>query len=560
MAGGGYRTDGAPGAFPLQLPEKYHLWKAEAGTLSVFDTAGRRDLSVELRPHLEVLLQDNRKWSDHFAALLFLHEGPMTAGQRLSADVKVRFTEPVNIGPAALALDAARVRYKVLGMGGNYCFSVNTPVTQYTLENLRPAYARTEMKSYLLDPGTEGRTPTHDDWVAAVEAADTPGSPIRHDLELARILTQKSIPFIISIWRLPDRMYTKPPDDPHAGNNLIAAGKWPEVLDSISAYLLHARDRYGVEPGLFSFNEPNIGVRVAFTPEEHRDVIKRIGARFREKGLRTKMLLADASPAVDTQAFGMPAGRDRDAMEYVGAVSFHSWGGASPQQYAAWAGLARQLGLPLIVAEAGVDSGAWRDRSFASFPYAMREMVHYQELFLHARPQAVLRWEYSDDYSLVDRNQNTGDIRPAERFCLQKHWCAFIPPGSENLATASDSDAVLFTAFRCYSAKSAKAAFATKHERLRPGASGGKPGDFDYSLHLSNVGPTRKARLVGVPRHISSLNAVRTAQNVLFRKLDAVTVRDGRLTLSLPRDSLTTLTTFPVPALSSAAAEGTESR
>jgi O-glycosyl hydrolase len=532
MAGGGYRIDGAPGTLPEKLPSKHHLWRGRAGAARFSDAADQWQFAVSFKPQVQVLLQDNRKWSDHFVLLGFLHKGALKKGLKVSTNIGLECARTADLPPVALKLDHAKVRYKIRGIGGNYCFGVNTPVTRYTLENLRPTYARTEMKLGLLKLKAGVRAPGPDDWTAAVKAADKPGSPIRCDLEVMKALTGKKIPFSATIWRLPSRMYTKPPTGKHS-HNRIAPGKWNEVLDCIGAYLLYAKKHYGVEPDLFSFNEPNIAVWVGFNAEEHREAIKRIGTHLRRKGLKTSMLLADASPARDTHKYALPAAKDPEAMKHVGAVAFHSWGGASPRQYGAWADLARKHKLPLIVAEAGVDAGAWRDKSFRTFPYAVREMVHYQELFLHARPQAVLRWEYTADYSLVDWDRKTGAVRPTERYALQKHWCTFIPPGSENLATKTEDGAVLLTAFR----------------HRRPKGEAGGAGGFDYSLHVSNSGPARKVQLTGLPGGITELNAVRTARGVLFRKLKPEPVKNGALTLTLPRQSLTTLTTLSVPKL-----------
>src|SRR6185295_2106543 len=111
--------------------------------------------------------------------------------------------------------------------------------------------------------------------------------------------------------------------------------------------------------------------------------------------------------------------------------------------------LARSLKLPLIVAEAGVDPEAWKSGSFRSYNNAMREMAQYQELFLHARPQAVLYWEYTADYSLMSSDQFPKDKRgETERFALQKHWIDYVPAGSEGLAVSGGKEPVLLTAFR----------------------------------------------------------------------------------------------------------------
>ncbi len=159
------------------------------------------------------------------------------------------------------------------------------------------------------------------------------------------------------------------------------------MVEAIGSYLSYAKEHYGAEPDLFSFNESNIGIDVLLSPEEHRDAIRRIGAHLEKLGLKTKMLLGDVSGPRDTHEYALAAANDPDAMRYVGAVGMHSWGGASPEQYKAWGDLAEWLNLPLLVTELGVDAGAYRGKMYDSFQYGLREIEMYQQLLLYARPR-----------------------------------------------------------------------------------------------------------------------------------------------------------------------------
>ena len=220
-------------------------------------------------------------------------------------------------------------------------------------------------------------------------------------------------------------------------------------------------------------------------------------------------------------AVEVPAANDPEAMRYVGAVGFHSWGGASAQEYGAWAELAERLGLPLLVAELGVDAGAWRGRMFDSYHYGMREVQMYQEILLHARPQGTMQWEFTSDYGMVRaRTKPDGGValEPTPRFWLVKHFCNLTPQHADALATASDHPKVLLTAF---------AAGRT------------------LTLHLANLGPGRDAAVSGIPGSVASLRAVRTSQDESFQELDRVPVRRGSVTVELPPRCLVTLTTMP---------------
>src|SRR5271157_4894587 len=227
---------------------------------------------------------------------------------------------PAPAPPVRLSVDTSQTRYRFDGFGGDYCWNNASPVTAYTLDNLKIAWGRTEMKLLQWD-----------------KERDNPGRDIRADFETMRRFHQLGVPYVISIWWLPERFYTDAWEKPKAAHNRkIAPEKWDELLDLVGSYLLYAKKTYSVEPDLFSFNESNIGIYVGFTPEDHIEQIKRFGAHFRKLGLKTRMLLGDATGPRDTHTFVLAAANDPDALQFVGAVGFHSWGGGTPDQYRAW--------------------------------------------------------------------------------------------------------------------------------------------------------------------------------------------------------------------------------
>jgi len=554
FAGGSYKTgaDAAQGGMPLSgvlprvLPDDFRLCSAVTNRLTLADASGKAQVILELDPLAHVLVQDGRKWGQHFNVLVDVHTGNLAEGQTATLRAKLSAAGEVEDAPAKLVLDRAATRYRLIGVGGNYCFNLESPVTRYTLDNLKAGFARTEMTLVKWAPDSEAVAPGRTDWRKLV-AGDVPGSRLRLEFETMRELSRKKIPFSATIWQLPAWAYTQPPGSRNM-NNQIAGDKWPYVLNCITTYLLYAKEKYGAEADYFSFNEPNIGCRVAFDEIAHRDALKRLGAHFAQAGLKTKLFLGDVSCPRNTLDYTDEAVKDPQAMKYVGALSVHSWGGAKPEEYAAWADAAAKLGLPLIVAEAGVDAGAWQGGKYQNFQYAMQEMVHYQELFLHARPQAIMLWEFTGDYSLLAVNpSDKTKLQMTERFCLQKHWCDLTPPGSEALASSSDNNSIMFSCFRFQ-----VSSFKLNDRDAEPETRNLKPETslaYGYTLHLSNSRWSRRANVEGLPPEIKTLNVVRTSHGEMFKQQAPIAVVDGKLTLELPGQSLTTLTTLPIPEL-----------
>jgi hypothetical protein len=331
-------------------------------------------------------------------------------------------------------------------------------------------------------------------------------------METMRTLKDLGVPFVLSIWWLPERLYTDAYEKPRSAHfRLVAPEKWDDLLDLLGSYLLYAKREYGVEPELFSFNEANIGIYVGLTPESHAAAIRRIGAHFAKLGLKTKMLLGDATGPRDTHNFVLEAASDPEAMRYVGAIGFHSWGGGTPAQYAAWGDVADWLRLPLLVTELGVDAAAYYTRSWDSYHYGLREAKMTQELLLYAHPQGTQFWQFTNDYALV-RGGRDGTVEPTSRFWLMKHFTDLTPRGGEGLGARSDQEDVLYTAFR------------------KDGA---------YTLHILNVGAAREAVLEGLPD--GEWHVRETTEAEPYKERPALRSA-GSLRLNLPPRSLVTLT------------------
>jgi len=505
---------------PPQKPASRHFLAAQASRAEFAAPSGKPTLAVTFHPACHVNVQDNREWNTPtYSALVQFPAAQWRKGTVATLDVTLRLSGEGDQSPAALSLDAAKVRYHLDGFGGNYCFGIESPVTQYTLDNLRVAWARTEMTPSEWEPENDNASPDETNW-DYLKGHDLPDTNLRREFLLAQQLQKRGIPYSITIWHLPEWVYTDPGKGPAAFGRRFALDKWPEVLECIGSYLLYAKKQYGVEPDLFSFNEPDGGVRVKFSAEEHRDAIKRLGAHFASLGLKTKMLLGDTCHARGSHTYALPAANDPEAMRYAGALSFHSWGGATPGQYAAWSDLADKLKLPLLVAELGVDAGAWRSRAYDTADYALREVRMYQELVLHARPRGTMQWEFTSDYGTV--KVEGGKLVPTVRFWFVKHFCNLTPPKAEVLATRSDHPKVLLTAFRGESQT--------------------------YTLHIANLGAARPATIAGLPAEVKSLRAVQTSGSDSFKELSPVVAENGVVTVSLARQSLLTLTTMPASA------------
>ena len=474
------------------------LFRGETGAMRVQDARGNLALDLAFEPAAAMTVFD--RWDNagrSYQARVAIARGPLAGGAtaRLVTTLRLANRSAGPAIPARLTVDTASSRYRFDGFGGNYCWNNQSPVADYTWKNLKVGWARSEMKLLQWD-----------------RERDNPGLVLRADFERMRGFQQAGVPFVISIWWLPERFYTDANEKPRSAHfRLIRADQWDALLDLMGSYLLYARREYGVEPDLFSFNESNIGIYVGLTPETHNEAIKRIGARFRQLGLKTKLLLGDATGPRDTHKFVLEAASDPEALQFVGAVGFHSWGGGTPEQYTAWGDVAEWLNLPLLVTELGVDAAAYQTRSYDSYAYGLREAKMTQELLLYARPQGTQYWQFTNDYSLA-RMTTAGGVEPTPRFWLVKHFTDLTPQHGEALAASSDQAAVLFTAFRKGS---------------------------EYALHVLNLGAARAADVMGLPD--GEWRMVESTETAQWIERAAGPSSEGRLRVQLPARAMVTL-------------------
>lgn len=499
---------------PIALPANVNLLYNSATQLKALSPAGDLWWSANFSRAFNVNLQDKSTDAPkNFAFWIYLQQGAISAGTQSSFTIDLALDGIPDTSSAGLSIQPDSNRYLFHGFGGNYAFQIESPVTAYTLEHINSRWARTEMTLIDWEPENENESPYDTDYGRMI-ANDKPGTRLRREFELMRTLKDKGIPFVASVWRLPEWLLAdrdvKGPDD---RQRKIDPALFDEVIESITAYILYARDYYGVEPDLFSFNEPDLGIRILLTPEEHRDAVKRIGRHFESMGLRTRLLLGDTSHARGTHTYVLPAAEDPEALQYAAAISFHSWNGATPEQYQAWAELAERLQLPLLVAELGTDPSGWQGRAYDSYWYGIGELQLYQEILTYARPQATIYWEFTADYSLVRINGE--EIQPTGRFWLTKQLANLTPPMSTALEAASSHPKVMLTAFRA--------------------------GPI-HTIHIANLSAARNATITGLPTAVESWRAVLTTEDAGLVELDPKTAQDGGLSLSLPARSLLTLT------------------
>ncbi len=504
------------------LPVAYgltYLATVTAGGFTMEDREDRYHFTLDLLRPYSLTLQDNRRWGDSNYALFFaLHSGNLSSGLSVSMDLTIEFTGSPDASPVTIAVDPAGTGDHFDGWGGNFAFNSHVPEVDWLLSELRVAWARAEVNLELWEPQNDNASSTSINWDYFQRRLDQSVETVR-DFEIARKLKSRGIPLILSVWYLPGWL------QPGGDGSKVPPENWNELLESIGSYLLTARDRYGFEADYFSFNEPDLGVYVLQSAAEHRDAVRSIGQYLQSLGLKTKLLIGDCANA-SNPAYVEPLAADPEALQYGGPVAYHTWNGSDPENYRRWREIATSVGRPLLATEVGSDPGAWHYPAiFWTYGYALDDLANYFGFLTHSRPQGALQWELTSDYPLVRRNAD-GSFTPSQRFWFVKHLANLTPPGAEYLEAVSPSEDVGVLVFRGSDA----AAGPPTAETPEP-----------WAIHLANFGPARLVHLTGFPLEAGWFRAFRTSATESMSPIGSFEVYQGKLSLELEAQSLTTL-------------------
>lgn len=441
-------------------------------------------------------------------------------GDSTQLSLTVNASGPVDTTAAEITIDAQHPGWRFAGFGGNFRLQnpINDPpVIQYCLDNLRVAWGRVEM------PWSSWQ-PKEDINPISEAKAGKLNEHVHQSMLMAQRLAQKGIPIIISDWSAPAWAIIGDPADAWRNRSKgiygyqLNSAKLDKIYQSIGDYLEYLKQNYGVEPALFSFNESDLGINIRHTGKEHDEFIKGLGAHLASRGIVTKMLLGDNSDAT-TFDFILPALRDPESHKYIGAVSFHSWRGCTDTTLKKWAGAARELNLPLIVAEGSTDASAHMySEIFYEQTFALYEINLYMRLCSICQPLAILQWQLTSDYSILSGNGiygTQGPLSPTRRF-----W---------NLKQLASTPADAFSLpFSCTNLSVNCAAF-------------GNIARGEYCLHMVNNGARRKALIRGLPDGVTKLEVFVTDQTKGMVKTREVNVINGTAEVELLPTSFTSL-------------------
>ena len=328
------------------------------------------------------------------------------------------------------------LKQKIESIGGNYCQANYTnhawdAIGEATLTDFKPSHVRLALplEFQRLD-------------YSAYKGSKIVEQPSVISLleSMKRMKTEFGVSnFTISVWRVADELVSNPEKE---SQRRIKPEKYDELIDQIEAFLLTAKNNYGVEADYFSFNESDGGYQVIFSPEETIAFFKKAGQRFSKAGLKTLFLWADTAQPKGTVEFATMIAADSTIWKYLGPLCFHSWWAEKmpDNEFERIAGFAKAWNRQVWCDELGFDAMAWKIKGMnESWDYAFRFAKISYRIFKYAEVEVSMYWTWQDNYGIMSADTKT----KYPSYYVTRHYTDFLNNGTQILQSISSDPEVL---------------------------------------------------------------------------------------------------------------------
>ena len=328
------------------------------------------------------------------------------------------------------------LKQKIESIGGNYCQANYTDhawdaIGETTLKDFKPSHVRVALP-------LEFRRMDY----SAYKGSNIVEQPTVISLleSMKRMKTEFGVSnFTVSVWRVADELVSNPEKE---SQRRIKPDKYDELIDQIEAFLLTAKNKYGVEADYFSFNESDGGYQVIFSPEETIAFFKKAGERFTKAGLKTRFLWADTAQPMGTVEFATMIAADSTIWKYLGPLCFHSWWAEKmpDSEFERIAGFAKAWEKPVWCDELGFDAMAWKIKGMnESWDYAFRFAKISYRIFKYAEVEVSMYWTWQNDYEIISPDL----ITKYPSYYVTRHYTDFLNSGTQIVHSISSDPEIL---------------------------------------------------------------------------------------------------------------------
>ena len=339
-------------------------------------------------------------------------------------------------GPISVKVYPEIKRQKIQSIGGNYCQtrytnSASDNIGEETLKQFKPGNVRVALP--LRIRGAE---------YANYKGEKITGQPLVISLlqSLKRMKYEFGVKsFTVSVWDVANELVEDPAK---RAQRVVKPEAYDELLDMLVAFLLKAKNEYGVEIDNFSFNESDGGWQVQFSPQATISFIKKAMVRFKSAGLKTKFLLADTAQTKGTVEYATMVMADSSIWKQLGPLSFHSWWSEKipDSEFERVAAFAKAQNKPVWCCELGFDAQAHKIKGmFQTWDYGLRLAKISHRMLKYAEVEVSMYWTWQNDYSIMSTDLKT--MYPS--YYVTRHLVDYLNTGTQIVHSLSSDPEVL---------------------------------------------------------------------------------------------------------------------
>lgn len=410
---------------------------------------------------------------------------------------------------ATVTVELDVTRQTILGNGINFegyhrsaDEEVLDPKFRTMMDTLADEVLRVGMPIAQWEPENDDARPGHIRWHGFRMS-----EPVRNSFRRLQMLDRRNSRLWLAVWDVADWAVENPQDDAQRRIRDV-----DELAESVTAYLLRARDEYGVEPAYVSINEPTIaaetghgGYDIALTARAQGELIRKAGERFEAHGLQTKWIIALHKANTTELQHARQVLDTPGVRPHVAGFDAHGywWQSGHDSELAAWGEWTASTDLPVFCGECDYDNFFWQREDQDRWKHAVESAKLYHKMYTLARVSGLLVW-YGD---------LPGESHPYRYAAL--HFFEHLDPGMTVVRTHSSGDSLLATAAK------------------------GETAEDRFTLLLQNANSEeRTVRIEGVPK--SSLNWIQSSAENHYQRRDLRRTPDGTLEVTLPSRSIHT--------------------
>ena len=305
---------------------------------------------------------------------------------------------------------------------------INDIVGEYVLKNLPQEIARVGFPLNVWESVNDNDDPFDMD---LSKFKDVEG--VTNIFKLMQELKKYDLEIIGSIWAVPSFMRH---EDPRS----ISSDMYDEFSECLTAFLVKARDTYGVDVEYVSLNEPNLAGNVFQQPQEYNEIIKASQKHFEKAGLKTKWLLGGCSTVQSSVRYCMEQVKDEEVLPLVAAISYNAWDHLiiDSSWYKRLAQIADDVNLELWCIEANYTATIPSDNNLpgdymASWDRAINIIDNYNSIMKYGKTTTTVYWEFQNDLRLV----SSDTAEPFHSFYVMEQFLNLFRPGDVMVNAAS---------------------------------------------------------------------------------------------------------------------------